>query len=209
MTVFEHAMLGTSLALTAGCHRRWGWPIAAMAGASAVFPDWDGLSLAFGGRAYDLAHRVWGHNVFVAVVGGGLIGLAGRAASRSERITVWIRRLTNVSPTSRALEIPLPSQPWDAILWSLVGAMAMLSHLLVDMIYSGHPHMEDWPVRLFWPVSDRGFAWPIVPWGDVGTTLLFVGEMFALYRWPLRAQAIAATTLGLVALYIMLRAMVA
>jgi len=45
MTTYEHAMLGITGALAAGLHRRYGWQIVAMAGVTAVLPDWDGLSL--------------------------------------------------------------------------------------------------------------------------------------------------------------------
>jgi hypothetical protein len=48
MTVYEHAMLGINGALAAGLAPRYGWPIVAMAGAAAVLPDLDGLTILFG-----------------------------------------------------------------------------------------------------------------------------------------------------------------
>jgi hypothetical protein len=42
-----------------------------------------------------------------------------------------------------------------------------------------------------------------VPWGDV--TVLFVGEMFALYRWPRRDRAVAALTLAAGSAYLLVR----
>ena len=59
-------MLGGTLALAAGAHRRHGWPVVLTAAAAAALPDWDGLSLAFGPTAYTAAHRIWGHNVLWA-----------------------------------------------------------------------------------------------------------------------------------------------
>jgi hypothetical protein len=41
-----------------------------------------------------------------------------------------------------------------------------------------------------------------VPWGDLGATLLFLVEMFALYRWPTRAGAIAWLTLAAALTYV-------
>ena len=60
MTVFEHAMLGVTGTLAVGLHRRYGWKIVAAAGAVAVLPDWDGLSILFGAAAYGKVHRAWG-----------------------------------------------------------------------------------------------------------------------------------------------------
>ena len=50
------------------------------------------------------------------------------------------------------------------------------------------------------------YAYPLVRWGDVGATLIFAASMFAMLRWPSRAQWIAAGSLGLVVGYILLRA---
>lgn len=58
---------------------------------------------------------------------------------------------------------------------------------------------------LLWPFSEQRWVWPLVPWGDLGTTLIFVSEMFALYRWPTRSRAIAAVTLLTLIGYIGLR----
>jgi hypothetical protein len=65
-----------------------------------------------------------------------------------------------------------------------------------------------WEVPLLWPFSTRGFAYPAVPWGDPGTTLVFVAGMFATARWRSQSQRIAAITLALVAAYIAIRAAV-
>ncbi len=75
MTTYEHAMLGGSLALVLGCQRRHGWGLIAAAALAANTPDWDALTLAFGGWAYAQAHRVWGHNLLVASCTGILVGL--------------------------------------------------------------------------------------------------------------------------------------
>ena len=85
------------------------------------------------------------------------------------------------------------------------GAGASLSHLAADLVYSSHPRMQDWPLRLLWPFSPRDFAFPVVHWGDVGATIIFVVEMFALVRWPTRAQPIACLSLAGVCLYLAIR----
>jgi hypothetical protein len=55
---------------------------------------------------------------------------------------------------------------------------------------------------LFWPFSSRGWAFPIVPWGDLGATLIFIVEMFVLYRRPLEARGTARLTLALLLAYV-------
>ena len=96
MTFFEHAMLGGTLALAAGLHRRHGWRIAVMADVAAMLPDWDGLTLIFGPAAYDLSHRIWGHNLLVAAVLGGIVGVAECFWNVSDRIR---QRLARIVPS--------------------------------------------------------------------------------------------------------------
>jgi hypothetical protein len=48
MTFFEHAMVGINGAMAADLHRRHGWPLVALAGFSAILPDWDGLTIFLG-----------------------------------------------------------------------------------------------------------------------------------------------------------------
>ena len=72
-----------------------------------------------------------------------------------------------------------------------VGGMAGLCHLPADVIYSGPAGSMDWPLLLLWPFSERSWSFPLLTWGDLGPTLIFIGAMFALYRWRTRAQLIA------------------
>jgi membrane-bound metal-dependent hydrolase YbcI (DUF457 family) len=83
--------------------------------------------------------------------------------------------------------------------------LAGLSHLPVDIVFNGGTDLPAWPVPLLWPFEARGWALPIVPWGDVTVTLFFVAEMFALYRWPERERVIAALTLTAASAYLLVR----
>lgn len=192
MTVYEHAMFGATLALAAGAQRRQGWGLVATAAAAAALPDWDGLSIAFGGAAYAAVHRVWGHNLLAAVLGGATVGVIGYLVARSARG----RRATAPPPAFSASAL---------VLWATVGALAGLSHLPADLVFNGGADLPAWPVPLLWPFSTRGWALPLVAWGDVTVTLLFVAEMFALYRWPGHARGIAALTLAAGSAYLLLR----
>lgn len=191
MTTYEHGMLGTTLALALGCQRRQGWPIVAAAAVASALPDWDGLSLAMGGAAYARVHRVWGHNVLVATCSGLLVGVTGYLWSLSLRKPAPVIEAEPHGdvPPQRSFTIRSLNE------WIVICVLASLIHLPADMIYSGHPEMRNWPLQLLWPFSERGWVWPLVAWGNVGTSLLFVGEMFALYRWPKRTRSIAWLTL--------------
>jgi hypothetical protein len=202
VTIFEHTMVGVSLALAAGAHRRHGWGVVAMAGLAGGLCDWDGLSLLFGAGAYARVHRVWAHNLLVAVVLGVLAGALGyrfRVSSQGRRFAVALtaRFVPGATPG------PFPGYSAQALgVWVMLGVLASLSHLPADLVYAGHPDLPTWPVPLLWPFSDRGWAWPVVPWGDLGATLLLVGEMFALYRWPAYAQPLACLALTAVGAYV-------
>ncbi len=206
MTVYEHLMIGGSLALAGGLHYRHGWRIVGLAAFASALPDWDGLTILFGGHAYAVGHRVWGHNLLVALILGGLVGGLECQFHLAARLG---RLLAGVLPRLRAsLPQNIASPKWSPGilgLWIATGMIASLSHLLADMVYSGHPEMRVWPVPLLWPFSDHGWAFPMVPWGDLGATLILVGEMFALYRWPARAQRTAWIALAAVVAYVFLR----
>ncbi len=201
MTVFEHAMFGVNLALTAGVQRRHGWGLVGAAAVAAALPDWDGLSILLGGSAFAAAHRVWGHNLLAAGLSGAAVGVIALLVVRSDRV-----RARLVLPGA-----PLPASPPRSLatpaMWAVVGALAGLSHLPADIVFNGGTDLPVWPVPLLWPFSREGWAVPVVPWGDLTVTLLFVAEMFALYRWRGRERAIAVLTLAVGSAYLLARAL--
>ncbi len=197
MTLYEHAMLGVTLALFSGVHRQNGWRIVALSGLAATLPDWDGLTLLFGGQAYATGHRTWGHNLLAATLLGGLVGGAEYRFNCLGRL--WravLATFPSLAPGAPTVPDPRSEAPGSPLaVWILIGALAALSHLPADVVFSGHPDMTVWKVPFWWPFSERGWALPLVAWGDLGATVIFIGEMFALYRWPARAQTSAALTL--------------
>jgi membrane-bound metal-dependent hydrolase YbcI (DUF457 family) len=199
MTTYEHAMFGASLALFAGMRRRHGWELVATAAVAAALPDWDSLSILFGATAYSNAHRLWGHNLLAAGLGGAVTGIVGFLAARSNRVRSFLIRPPAVASP------PPPRTAATLFLWIIVGTLAGLSHLLADIVFNGGTGLPAWPVKLLWPFSPEEWALPIVPWGDVTVTALFIGEMFALYRWRGYDQAIAALTLAAASAYLLIR----
>jgi hypothetical protein len=209
MTVFEHATLGASLGLAAGMQNRFGWRVIGMAAAAGAIPDWDGLSILFSPEAYAHAHRVWGHNLLVAGAGGLFIAwLEYRFSILTRAAQAIARRLPGLVLPSGALVPPGPGKsPRELGAWLALGLTASYSHLLADYFYSGHPGLHTWGLPLLWPFHDQVWARPTVAWGDLGATLIFVAEMFGLYRWPGRARLIAWLALAAVAGYVAVHAL--
>jgi membrane-bound metal-dependent hydrolase YbcI (DUF457 family) len=203
VTVFEHFMLGGNLALAAGLHHRFGWRIVAIAAVASAVPDWDGLTILFGSSAYARGHRVWGHNLLAAGLAGTLVAMLEYCCN----VCGGIQKLV----ATRWQQVGLPPEPSSkySATWLgvcvLTGLIASFSHLFADFFYSGRGSNNVWPLQLLWPFSERSWAYPILPWGDLGATLIFVVEMFALYRWPTRMQLIAILTLLSVVAYVALR----
>jgi membrane-bound metal-dependent hydrolase YbcI (DUF457 family) len=205
MTVYEHAMIGVDGALAVGLDRRYGWPIVAFAGCAAAFPDWDGLTLLLGADLYALGHRIWGHNLLVA----GLLGAVTAwlfwrfdLLSRAQKgMAAYWAAFQFDSPVSSRATSPLT----ESLVWIAVGIIAAYSHLLADCLFSTGTGLPAWKLPLLWPFTKTLFALPMVPWGDVGTTMVLIAGMFAMVRWPSRRRAIAIATVGLVITYIVVR----
>jgi len=204
MTIFEHAMVGIDGALAAGLHCRYGWPIVALAGFTAVLPDWDGLTILLGPSFYAQGHRVWGHNLLVA----GLLALSVSGLAYRFNMPIKIQRW--IGRHWRALDfkgdmacVSAGTGGWP--LWLTVGVLATYSHLLADMVFSAGRNMPVWGVPLVWPFSAAAWAYPLVLWGDIGATLIFIAGMFAMLRWRAATRTIAVCTLGLVISYVVVR----
>jgi hypothetical protein len=206
MTIFEHAMVGWSLALAVGAQRRHGWQIAGMAAVAGALPDSDGVSILWGLGAFAEVHRVWGHNISAATVIGVVTGAGGYLASLSART----RRLTAAVFARLAADVKIATVPqrfaWPHVaVWVLVGLLAAFSHLAADLVYNGSSTLAPWPVPLCWPFSSVGWQYPLVPWGDMVTTVLLLLEMFALCIWSNRGQLVACVTLAATLAYVGLR----
>ncbi len=205
MTTIEHALFGGYLVLASGVNRRYGWPLVAMAGVVAVLPDWDGLTLLGGVDLCDRAHRCWGHALIVCLP----IALVFAALDYRLDFVTRLARLC-VRPLHLAVDksklVVRSSFTMQGLLaWSLVALIATLSHVFSDMIFSGYADYADWPIKILWPFSDRGFVYPVIPWGDIGVIVIFFLGLFAMLRWPIKTQRIAVLTLAAAFLYIVFR----
>ncbi len=92
------------------------------------------------------------------------------------------------------------------MIWTLTAVLVTLNHLAADLLFSGHAHLSDWGLKLFWPFSQQAYVFPAVRWGDAVPTIILVAGMFAMLRWRGRVQGVAALTLFALVGYIALRA---
>lgn len=207
MTALEHALVGGFLVCAVGGTKRYGWQLAAAAGVAAVLPDWDGLTLAGGVALFDQAHRVWGHGLLSCLAAAVLWALLDFRFDLVTRITARLLRITRVE-IPPALTAPRTASGKAACgVWILACMTAALTHPFIDMIVSGAAGLTDWAVPIFWPFSQHGFVYPLIPWGDVGVLLIFTGAIFAMLRWRHRTERIALYALIAAGLYALVRGM--
>ncbi|OHB84669.1 MAG: hypothetical protein A2V98_21640 [Planctomycetes bacterium RBG_16_64_12] len=206
MTTYEHAMLGVTGTLAAGLDRRYGWQIVALGGFVAVLPDWDGLSILCGAAVFDHLHRSLGHNLLVCTLLGAVVAALDYRFSLALRVKGYFGRYVRALAPQESSPKRSVFHAYELSVWVVTGVLASLSHLAADLVFSGHPVFSDWGLRLLWPFSDRVWGYPLVSWGDPGVTLIFVGGMFAMIRWPRRLQLVSGLTLTTVLGYVSIRA---
>lgn len=200
MTTLEHAMVGANLVLGSGLHRSWGWQLVALGGFCALLPDWDGLTILWSVPLFDTAHRVWGHALlpcFVITTIFALLDYRCDFMTRCARFFVrWSKvKIPAIEERPELLQLRKTFPFRGICVWMIVGIVAACSHLLADLVVSGTATLADWELKLFWPFSDRGFVYPLVPWGDVGNMLILILGMFAMLRWKNHVQSIAVCSL--------------
>lgn len=189
MVHYDHAMLGATLAVAAGALRRVGWLAVIFAALAGTAPDWDATPKHLSPRAYQLGHRVWGHNLFVATLAGVALGLLGHLIHRSRS-----------NPPS-----PPASPPAGVGYWIALCVLILWSHPLMDLLYCGLDRDADWPVRLFWPLTREGYAAPWVPWSDWGATAILAAGLVAVAAAGRFRQGAACASLLALALYVAAR----
>jgi membrane-bound metal-dependent hydrolase YbcI (DUF457 family) len=198
MTIYEHAMIGINGTLAIGFHRRHGWQIAALAGLAAVLPDLDGLAIILGPSFYAEGHRLWGHNLLIAGLAAATMSAVFYQTDAITKSQQWLaKRWTVFSTTDKRLS----HRYTELLLWIAVGVLATYSHLLMDIFHSGGKSLQTWGVPLLWPFSKTEWAYPLVPWGNIGATVILAISMFAMLRWPTWIRTIAASSLIAVAGY--------
>lgn len=204
MTTPEHTLVGVNGAIALGLDRRLGWAAVVFAAVASNAPDLDGLPMLLDMQRFESAHRVWGHNVFA-------IALTSLLLAGSQARWGWVERLS----ARVARWLPIDGGRLAAaggagsrgMFWWLLGvsALVQLVHLVCDAVVSGGEGLTDWPVQPFWPVSDRGFVLPLVPWGDVGPTVVLMLGAIGLAKFPEHRRQLSIATLAGLGLYLLAR----
>lgn len=174
----------------------------ALADIASNVPDWDGLPMLIDMQRFEAGHRVWGHNLLAIMIASLLLGW-------SEAQFHWIERAGNRRrrrSSAAAIATKTSSTFLSALLSSaLIAAVAQLVHLPCDMVVSGGAGLTDWLVRPFWPFSNDGYVFPLIPWGDVGPTVILMGGAIVLAKQPARLSAVSAGTLMILCIYLLAR----
>lgn len=222
MTTPEHTLVGIHLALATGRDRAWGWRAVALAGLASNAPDWDGLTLLVDMAWFDRGHRVWGHNLAaICLVSAAVAALVSRwdvIGGAATRATALLRR-AGLSPAGGPVPPPAAAAgreghghggpgddgPLAFGAAFLTAAVAQAVHLPCDMVVSGGNGLSHWEVRPFWPFSAVGCVWPLIPWGDVGPTLILMAGIVVAASGRRGVAATSAATLALLVAYLVVR----
>lgn len=200
MTSPEHSLVGIHLALALRCHRVWGWPIIAMAGIASNVPDWDGLPMLIDMSRFESGHRVWGHSIFTILPAALILAWT---QTKFRWLEAFARSIVGWLPQDASLVETPVAAPWTV--WFVVALIAQLVHLPCDIVVSGGHGLTDWHVQPFWPVSPAGFALPLIPWGDIGPTVILMAGIIAVAKLPQRTAPISSGTLVALILYCLAR----
>lgn len=201
MTSPEHTLTGILGALSLGLHSRFGWTAIAFAAVVSNIPDLDGLPMIFDMERFEEGHRVWGHNLLAITVTTILIGLLQFRLQWIEWISLRTARFlpsgTDMQKLSDAPRINL----FPLI---LIGLVFQCLHLICDITVSGGQGLSDWHVKPFWPINDAGYVFPLIPWGDVGPTVIMMPGMIGIAKMG-HARRIATLALCLLCIYMLSR----
>jgi membrane-bound metal-dependent hydrolase YbcI (DUF457 family) len=200
MTTLEHTLVGIHVAIAFGVHQRFGWPAVALSGIVSNLPDWDGLPVLVNMATFEAGHRVWGHNVL-------WITISSLFVAWSQWRYRWLEKLANGTrryfPQDVAVEHCRKAVPYCWLF--LFCFVAQTIHLPCDMFVSGGGGLADWEIRPFWPFDNGGFVLALIPWGDIGPTIILMAGAIVLAKYSDRRSLHAGTTLATLGAYMIIR----
>ena len=204
MTTPEHTLVGIHLAFACGLHRHFGWKGVAMAAVASNIPDWDGLPMLIDMQRFEAGHRVWGHNVAAIVAASLLLGGTQWAFDWIGTIGNWVsvRFLKSTPQPDTASKL---SGGVVALVFVSVAIVAQLVHLPCDMVVSGGHGLTDWALQPWWPFSSAAYVYPLIPWGDVGPTVILMAGVIVIAKWRSRIATTSMLTLVALCAYLVAR----
>lgn len=202
----EHTLVGIHVAFAFGVHRYFGWRGVAIAGLASNIPDWDGLPMIFDMQRYESGHRVWGHNVMSIVLTSLVLGMTQRRFDWIGRVgRRVVARLPEATDGRRETEVTHGNITMSICVG--ISLFAQIIHLPCDMVVSGGKGLSDWAIQPWWPFSNTAAVYPLIPWGDIGPTVILMGGIIAIAKWRSHTSTFASLTLVALVGYLLLRGM--
>lgn len=107
---------------------------------------------------FEAGHRVWTHNLFsIRIFSTVLAMLQSFFNRRGATFDFCGAKFWTLDLPVRGNETPMP-----AVMVLFVAASFQALHLFCDRVVSGE---TDWPVCTWWPISNTGYALPVIPLG--------------------------------------------
>jgi LexA-binding, inner membrane-associated putative hydrolase len=204
MTTPEHTLVGIHLAFALGCHRILGWSAVAMAGVASNLPDWDGLPMLFDMQRFEIGHRVWGHNLAAITLSSILISWSQHHYRWIEIVSNWILKKLPDHGLARTT-IDETSKQIGTLTFFGIAMFVQVVHLPCDMVVSGGIGLSDWAIQPLWPFSNAGYVYPMIPWGDIGPTLILMSGVICSAKWPNNVSRSSLVTLLALCTYLLVR----
>ncbi len=224
MTTPEHTLVGIHCVMMLGLHRSYGWRAIAVAGIASNLPDWDGLPMLIDMERFETGHRAWGHNIFSIAVASVFFAFAqwrfdwlgwmaqhfpGNKTTASElELEVLEVEVNGQGPEGETQTGQSQSSHWQTqslLVLFIVALAVQLIHLPCDMVVSGGNGLSDWPIRPWWPMDNTAYVYPMIPWGDVGPTLILMIGVIVAAKLKRQLAAISAGSILTLVVYLILR----
>jgi len=199
MTSPEHTLVGVLGAFSVGLHSRFGWTAVVFVAVASNLPDLDGIPMLFDMERFEVWHRVLGHNVFSILLTSAFIAFLQHRFRWIERIS---SRMGHLLPSGSTVEPPdsVPNIQFANLF--LMSICFQCVHLVCDITVSGGSGLSNWLVKPFWPVNDAGFVVPLIPWGDIGPTIIMMLGVIAIAKVK-NVNRTAILTLVLLCIYML------
>jgi hypothetical protein len=203
MTTPEHALVGVHLAIASRCFRLWSWRAVALAAVMSNAPDWDGVPMLFDMGRFEQGHRVWGHNLTVILFVSFVVALI---LNQWDLIGAIGKRIAGKYSSATIILDPIDCQnQLDFGAAFLTAFVSQAMHLPCDMVVSGGGGLSHWHVKPFWPIADNGYVYPLIPWGDIGPTIIMMVGLIVMAKRQRNMAATAAGSLATVIVYMLAR----
>lgn len=203
MTTPEHSLVGIHVAFALGLHRTVGWRSIVFAALVSNVPDWDGLPMLFDMKRFESGHRVWGHNFLSIVLTSILLGWTQIRWDWIGRMTRWVLSKFPESTSQLEIDVTSKSQGTVGVLaFAFIAMVAQGLHLICDMAVSGGKGLSNWAIEPFWPISNRAYDYPLIPWGDVGPTVILMFGIIMIAKRKEFVSRISVLTLATLLAYL-------